>query len=87
MSKFVTSNILPGAVAEVGLLCCACVHSNPNDAVVQLVKPILESILSSLEATPTTGFGMGVSSNFASTKVSPVNSLTDQVPLEYYINL
>ncbi|KAL0362983.1 UNVERIFIED_CONTAM: Proteasome activator subunit [Sesamum calycinum] len=57
VSKFVTSNILPGAIAEVGLLCCACVHSNPQEAVVQLIKPILDSLISSLKATPTTGFG------------------------------
>ncbi|XP_011095624.1 proteasome activator subunit 4 isoform X1 [Sesamum indicum] len=57
ISKFVTSNILPGAIAEVGLLCCACVHSNPQEAVVQLIKPILDSLISSLKATPTTGFG------------------------------
>lgn len=57
ISKFVTTNILPGAIAEVGLLCCACVHSNPDEAVSQLIKPLLESALSSLKGTPVTGFG------------------------------
>lgn len=57
ISKFVTTNILPGAIAEVGLLCCACVHSNPNEAFSQLIKPLLESALSSLKGTPVTGFG------------------------------
>ncbi|KAK4484733.1 hypothetical protein RD792_007326 [Penstemon davidsonii] len=66
ISKFVTSNILPGAIAEVGLLCCACVHSNPQEAVLQLIKPILESALSSLESTPTTGFGSRATSNASS---------------------
>ncbi|XP_039847713.1 proteasome activator subunit 4-like isoform X2 [Panicum virgatum] len=27
IAKFVNANILPGATSEVGLLCCACVHS------------------------------------------------------------
>lgn len=57
ISKFVRSNILPGAIAEVGLLCCACVHSNPDEAVVHLVEPILLSVISSLRETPTTGYG------------------------------
>lgn len=57
ISKFVNSNILPGAIAEVGLLCCACVHSNPEDAALYLVEPILKSIMSSLKGTPVTGFG------------------------------
>lgn len=57
ISKFVTTNILPGAIAEVGLLCCACVHSNPDEAVSQLIKPLLESVISSLKGTPVTGFG------------------------------
>lgn len=57
ISKFVRTNILPGAVAEVGLLCCACVHSNPQEAAVHLVEPILSSVISSLEGTPVTGYG------------------------------
>ncbi|KAK4439643.1 Proteasome activator subunit [Sesamum alatum] len=68
IAKFVTSNILPGAIAEVGLLCCACVHSNPQEAVVQLIKPILESLISSLKATPTTGFGNKATSNAPSSR-------------------
>ncbi|KAH9652576.1 proteasome activator subunit 4 [Citrus sinensis] len=57
ISKFVTTNILPGAIAEVGVLCCACVHSNPEEAVFHLVQPVLLSAISSLEGTPSTGFG------------------------------
>jgi len=57
IAKFVRTNILPGAVAEVGLLCCACVHSNPEEAVASLVDPILSSVISSLKGTPATGFG------------------------------
>lgn len=57
ISKFVKTNILPGAIAEVGLLCCACVHSNPEEAVVYIVEPILSSVISSLNGTPITGFG------------------------------
>lgn len=70
ISKFVKTNILPGAIAEVGLLCCACVHSNPEDAVTHLIEPILLSIISSLKGMPVTGFGGRGSSNVSiSTKV------------------
>ncbi|WZZ42425.1 hypothetical protein YC2023_038684 [Brassica napus] len=57
ISKFVRTNILPGAIAEVGLLCCACVHSNPEEAVVQIVEPMILAVISSLKDTPVTGFG------------------------------
>ncbi|XP_074292973.1 proteasome activator subunit 4-like isoform X2 [Silene latifolia] len=56
ISKFVQSNILPGAVAEVGLLCCACMHANPEEAVVHLVQPMLSSVITSMNGTPKTGF-------------------------------
>ena len=70
ISKFVRTNILPGAIAEVGLLCCACVHSNPEEAISQLVEPILLSVISSLKGTPRTGFGGGRTFDAsASTKV------------------
>lgn len=70
ISKFVKTNILPGAIAEVGLLCCACVHSNPEDAVTQLIEPILLSVISSLKGMPVTGFGGRGSSDVSiSTKV------------------
>ncbi|KAK6149467.1 hypothetical protein DH2020_016992 [Rehmannia glutinosa] len=68
ISKFVTTNIFPGAIAEVGLLCCACVHSNPQEAVVQLIRPILESVVSSFKATPTTGFGSRATSYASSSR-------------------
>ncbi|GAB4849826.1 hypothetical protein Ancab_004625 [Ancistrocladus abbreviatus] len=57
ISKFVRANILPGAIAEVGLLCCACVHSNPKEAVMHLIEPMLSSVISSMKGTPTTGYG------------------------------
>ncbi|KAG8385951.1 hypothetical protein BUALT_Bualt03G0098600 [Buddleja alternifolia] len=66
ISKFVTTNILPGAIAEVGLLGCACIHSNPHEAVVQLINPILESVMSSLKVSPTTGFASRAISNASS---------------------
>lgn len=69
ISKFVRTNILPGAIAEVGLLCCACIHSNPEEAVSQLVEPILASVISSLKETPRTGFGGGSFDASVSTKV------------------
>lgn len=70
ISKFVRTNILPGAIAEVGLLCCACVHTNPEEAVTHLVEPTLLSVMSSLKGIPVTGFGgRGVSDSSTSTKV------------------
>jgi proteasome activator subunit 4 len=70
ISKFVKTNILPGAIAEVGLLCCACVHSNPEEAVTHLIEPILLSVISSLQGMPVTGFGgRGTSNACLSTKV------------------
>ncbi|KAL6909678.1 hypothetical protein ACP4OV_001337 [Aristida adscensionis] len=56
IAKFVNANILPGATSEIGLLCCACVHSYPEEASVYLVKPILMTIISSFEGTPKTGY-------------------------------
>lgn len=57
VSKFLKTNILPGAIAEVGLLCCACIHSNPELAINHLVEPLLSSVISSLKGIPLTGFG------------------------------
>ncbi|KAL9270858.1 Proteasome activator subunit 4-like protein, partial [Drosera capensis] len=57
ISKFVQSNILSGAIAEVGLLCCACMHANPQEAVVHLIEPILSTVISSMKGAPSTGFG------------------------------
>ncbi|KAJ0715844.1 putative armadillo-like helical, proteasome activator complex subunit 4 domain-containing protein [Helianthus annuus] len=76
VSKFVKTNILPGAIAEVGLLCCACVHSNPESAVSQLVEPLLSSVISALKGSPLTGFGgsgnfTGQSLNKARSTLSP----------------
>ncbi|PKA50502.1 hypothetical protein AXF42_Ash013716 [Apostasia shenzhenica] len=65
ISRFVNKNILPGATAEVGLLCCACVHSNAEDSAIHLIKPMLQSVISSLQGTPTYDFGRN---NTASTK-------------------
>lgn len=57
ISKFVRTNILPGAIAEVGLLCCAFVHSNPEEAVAQILEPMLLAVISSLKEIPVTGYG------------------------------
>nr|XP_043630941.1 proteasome activator subunit 4 [Erigeron canadensis] len=76
VSKFLKTNILPGAISEVGLLCCACIHSNPELAVDQLVEPLLSSVISSLKGVPLTGFGgsgnfTGQSSDKARATLSP----------------
>ncbi|KAA8527119.1 hypothetical protein F0562_008652 [Nyssa sinensis] len=88
ISKFVKTNILPGAIAEVGLLCCACVHSNPEEAVIQLIEPILLSVISSLEGTPTTGFGgRGISDVSVSSKVKPTLSPALETALDYQLKV
>lgn len=88
ISKFVRTNILPGAIAEVGLLCCACVHSNPEEAVVHLVEPILSSVLSSLNETPVTGFGgRGTLDPSASTKAKPTLSPALETAIDYQLKI
>lgn len=65
-----TTNILPGAVYEVGLLCCACVHSNPEAAALHLIEPLLNLILTSLRELPVTGYcGKGSLDNLLLKKV------------------
>ncbi|WJX31396.1 hypothetical protein P8452_19826 [Trifolium repens] len=88
ISKFVRTNILPGAIAEVGLLCCACVHSNPEEAVSQLVEPILVSVISSLKGTPGTGFGGGGTfDTSASTKVRSSISPALEAAIDYQLKI
>ncbi|MCI02912.1 proteasome activator complex subunit 4-like, partial [Trifolium medium] len=88
ISKFVRTNILPGAIAEVGLLCCACVHSNPEEAVSQLVEPILVSVISSLKGTPSTGFGGGGTFDAsASTKVRSSISPALEAAIDYQLKI
>lgn len=88
ISKFVTTNILPGAIAEVGLLCCACVHSNPDEAVSQLIKPLLESALSSLKGTPVTGFGgRGSFKTSEASKAKSTVSPALETAIEYHLKV
>ncbi|KAI4307795.1 hypothetical protein L6164_030939 [Bauhinia variegata] len=88
ISKFVRTNILPGAIAEVGLLCCACVHSNPEEAVSQLIEPILLSVISSLKGIPRTGFGGGGTFDVsASTKVRSTLSPALESAIDYQLKI
>ncbi|MED6148307.1 hypothetical protein PIB30_051930 [Stylosanthes scabra] len=87
ISKFVRTNILPGAIAEVGLLCCACVHSNPEEAVSQLVEPILASVISSLKGTPHTGFAGGGSFHASSTKDRSTISPALEAAIDYQLKI
>ncbi|CAL5202430.1 unnamed protein product [Lathyrus oleraceus] len=88
ISKFVRTNILPGAIAEVGLLCCACVHSNPEEGVSQLVEPILVSVISSLKGTPGTGFGgAGTFDTSASTKIRSTISPALEAAIDYQLKI
>uniref|UniRef100_A0A0E0LAS8 Proteasome activator subunit 4 n=1 Tax=Oryza punctata TaxID=4537 RepID=A0A0E0LAS8_ORYPU len=85
IAKFVNANILPGATSEVGLLCCACVHSYPEETALYLVKPILMTIMSSFEGTPTTGYvGREVTSKIA-TKATLSPAL--ETALDYYLRV
>ncbi|KAJ7527156.1 hypothetical protein O6H91_16G039400 [Diphasiastrum complanatum] len=56
ISKFVLGNILPGAAAEVGFLCAVIVYAQPKEGVLNLLEPILGSVILSLTDTPSTGF-------------------------------
>lgn len=64
VAKFVHNNTLTGAVAEIGLLCSAVVYASPRQGIVDLMRPIMSSVLSSLNDCPPTGFS-GVSSSQA----------------------
>ncbi|KAF3796838.1 Proteasome activator subunit 4 [Nymphaea thermarum] len=85
IAKFIRTNILPGAVAEVGLLCCATIQSNPEEAAPQLIDPILTSIASSLEGTPVSGFGGGSSNMLFSTKATLPPAL--ETAVEYQLKI
>ncbi|KAL9382859.1 hypothetical protein Peur_023182 [Populus x canadensis] len=88
IAKFVRTSILPGAVAEVGLLCCACVHSNPEAAVASLVDPILSSVISSLKGTPATGFGgRGIPDATVSIKAKPTLSPALETAIDYQLKI
>ncbi|TVU11540.1 hypothetical protein EJB05_45133 [Eragrostis curvula] len=85
ITKFVNANILPGATSEVGLLCCACVHSYPEEASVHLLKPILMTIMSSFEGTPTTGYVGRVVPDKTSKKATLSPAL--ETALDYYLRV
>ncbi|XP_057983590.1 proteasome activator subunit 4 [Malania oleifera] len=88
ISKFVRTNILPGAIAEVGLLSCACVHANQDEAVIHLIEPVLSSVISSLKGTPVTGFGgRGIPDASVSTKAKPTLSPALETAIEYQLKI
>ncbi|XP_047315811.1 proteasome activator subunit 4 [Impatiens glandulifera] len=88
ISKFVKTNILPGAVAEVGLLCCACVHSDPFEAAVHLIEPLLSSVISSLKDTPNTGFGgKSITDGSFSTKAKATLSPALETAIDYQLKV
>ncbi|XP_078165661.1 proteasome activator subunit 4-like isoform X3 [Carex rostrata] len=87
ISKFVDTNILPGATAEVGLLCCACVHSDPEEAGLHLIKPILKKIISSLNGTPITGFVEGAASSSTSPSKKATLSPALETSVEYHLRV
>ncbi|KAL3697923.1 hypothetical protein R1sor_011999 [Riccia sorocarpa] len=64
VARFVNGNILPGAVNEIGVLCSSAVIANPSVALVQLVLPIMQSIIAYLAETPSTGFHASSSKKF-----------------------
>ncbi|KAL5200763.1 hypothetical protein ABZP36_021966 [Zizania latifolia] len=85
IAKFVNANILPGATSELGLLCCACIHSYPEEASLYLVKPILMTIISSFEGTPTTGYVGREVPNKAATKATLSPAL--ETALDFYLRV
>ncbi|KMT12661.1 hypothetical protein BVRB_4g091190 [Beta vulgaris subsp. vulgaris] len=87
ISKFVQTNILPGAVAEVGLLCCACVHSNPEEAVVHLVEPMLSMVISSMKGMPRTGFLEGSFDFSTVCKAKPSISPALETAIDYQLKV
>ncbi|KAG2678329.1 hypothetical protein I3760_12G138800 [Carya illinoinensis] len=74
ISKFVKTNTLPGSSEEVGLLCCACVHSNQEEGVNKLIEPLLLSVLSSLDDTPVMVFEGEISTASMSIREKPTLS-------------
>lgn len=71
VGDFLNGQVLPGAVAEIGFLCSAAVYANSSFAVPQLLEPLMNSVLSALADTPTTGFsGSGAWGTSAEFKVS-----------------
>ncbi|XP_030548961.2 LOW QUALITY PROTEIN: proteasome activator subunit 4 [Rhodamnia argentea] len=87
ISKFVKTNILPGAIAEVGMLCCACVHANPEEAAVHLVEPILSSLKSSLEGAPNTGYGGTGTFHASGNKEKPTLSPALEAAIDYQLKI
>jgi proteasome activator subunit 4 len=85
IAKFVNANILPGATSEVGLLCCACVHSYPEEASLFLLKPILMTIMTSFEGTPTTGYVGTIVPDRTSKKAALSPAL--ETALDYYLRV
>ncbi|KAK8926304.1 hypothetical protein KSP39_PZI018786 [Platanthera zijinensis] len=83
ISKFVNTNILPGATSEVGLLCCACLHSNPEDSVVSLIKPLLQTVTSSLQGAPTYDFCRSDTSFSTKATLSPAL----ETAVEYHLKV
>ncbi|XP_062168697.1 proteasome activator subunit 4-like isoform X2 [Alnus glutinosa] len=88
ISEFVRTNTLPGAVEEVGLLCCACIHSNREEAVNHLIEPLLLSVISSLEDTLLLGFSEGKISNaLISIKAKPALSPALETTINYQLKV
>lgn len=74
ISKFVHSTVLPGAADEIGVLCFNIVSAHPEESVTRLLVPLMESIVSSLAESPSTGFsGSGVRTSGADFKVNSNN--------------
>ncbi|KAJ4793820.1 Proteasome activator subunit 4 [Rhynchospora pubera] len=86
ISKFVDTNILPGATAEVGLLICACVHSDPEEAGLHLIKLILKKIVSSFNGTPVAGYVEGAAPSTSPSKKATLSPALE-TSLEYHLRV
>ncbi|KAB1215015.1 Proteasome activator subunit 4 [Morella rubra] len=87
ISKFVKTNTLPGAIEEVGLLCCACIHSNHEEAVNHLVEPLLLSAISSLEDTSVMGCREEVSNASTLIRAKPTLSPALETTINYQLKV
>nr|PNR33085.1 hypothetical protein PHYPA_025028 [Physcomitrium patens] len=86
VAEFLHGQVLPGAVAEIGFLCSAAVYANPQYAVPQLLEPLINSVLSALADTPSTGFsGHGSRGSSAEFKVGLSPGL--ELSVRYQLNV
>eukprot|EP00250_Pteridium_aquilinum_P007746 c17405_g1_i1 orf=311-5854(-) len=86
VAKFVHNHTLTGAVSEIGLLCSAVVYASPLQGIHDLIRPIMSSVLSSLNDCPPTGFS-GVPNSQAVFDLKTTLSPALESSIVYQLNL